>query len=288
MANKRIDEPTGTETVGHEWDGIEELDTPMPRWWLWSFYATIVWAVIYVILYPAWPLVTQATEGVLGWSSRGQLAEEIARENERKAPILAALAQVPIERLPEDSERMRAAVAGGRAAFKVNCVQCHGEGAAGFEGYPNLNDDDWLWGGDLKAIEYTLIHGIRQPGNSQTRIGQMPAFAGRQPCAEPDRQGSCECGRGSALCRQLRRMPWSGWSGFARIRGARSGRCDLALWRHARTGNAPDSTASPRRDAGLGQPAGFGDDQDAGCICTLAWGRRRLRGGRSGPGGGGR
>ena len=186
MANKRIDEPTGTETVGHEWDGIEELDTPMPRWWLWSFYATIVWAVIYVILYPAWPLVTQATEGVLGWSSRGQLAEEIARENERKAPILAALAQVPIERLPEDSERMRAAVAGGRAAFKVNCVQCHGEGAAGFEGYPNLNDDDWLWGGDLKAIEYTLIHGIRQPGNSQTRIGQMPAFAG---ILTPDQAG---------------------------------------------------------------------------------------------------
>ena len=178
MANKRIDEPTGTEFVGHEWDGIEELDTPMPRWWLWTFYATIVWGVIYVILYPAWPLVTQATEGVLGWSSRGQLAEEIAAENERKAPILAALAQVPVERLPEDSERMRAAVAGGRAAFKVNCVQCHGEGAAGFEGYPNLNDDDWLWGGDLKAIEYTLVHGIRQPGHSETRISQMPAFAG--------------------------------------------------------------------------------------------------------------
>ncbi len=178
MANKRIDEPTGTEFVGHEWDGIEELDTPMPRWWLWTFYATIVWGVIYVILYPAWPLVTQATEGVLGWSSRGQLAAEIAAENERKAPILAALSQVPIERLPEDSERMRAAVAGGRAAFKVNCVQCHGEGAAGFEGYPNLNDDDWLWGGDLKAIEYTLVHGIRQPGHSETRISQMPAFAG--------------------------------------------------------------------------------------------------------------
>jgi len=178
MANKRIDEPTGTEFVGHEWDGIEELDTPMPRWWLWTLYATIVWGVIYVILYPAWPLVTQATEGVLGWTSRGQLAEEIAAETERKAPILAALAQVPIERLPEDSERMRAAVAGGRAAFKVNCVQCHGEGAAGFVGYPNLNDDDWLWGGDLKAIEYTLVHGIRQPGDSETRISQMPAFAG--------------------------------------------------------------------------------------------------------------
>ena len=173
---KRIDEATGTSTVGHEWDGIEELDTPMPRWWLWTLYLTIVWAIVYVVLYPAWPLLARGTEGVLGWTSRGQLAQEVAQEGERKAPILAALAQVPIERLPEDSERMRAAVAGGRAAFKVNCVQCHGAGAAGSAGYPNLNDDDWLWGGDLKAIEYTLTHGVRQPGDKETRFSQMPAF----------------------------------------------------------------------------------------------------------------
>ena len=83
MANKRIDEPTGTETVGHEWDGIEELDTPMPRWWLICLYLTIVWGVVYVVLYPAWPLVHSATEGLLGWSSRGQLAAEIAEENDR-------------------------------------------------------------------------------------------------------------------------------------------------------------------------------------------------------------
>ncbi len=173
---KRIDEPTGTSTVGHEWDGIEELDTPMPRWWLWTLYLTIVWGVAYVVMYPAWPMVTRATEGVLGWTSRGQLAQEVAQEGQRKAPILEALAQVPIERLPEDSERMRAAVAGGRAAFKVNCVQCHGAGAAGSPGYPNLNDDDWLWGGDLKAIEVTLTHGVRQPGDERTRFSQMPAF----------------------------------------------------------------------------------------------------------------
>ena len=178
MANKRIDEPTGTETVGHEWDGIEELDTPMPRWWLWTFYITIAWGLVYVVLYPAWPLIEKGTDGLLGWSSRGQLAEEMAREEDRKAPILAALAQVPIERLPEDSELMRQAIAGGRAAFKVNCVQCHGSGAAGFEGYPNLNDDDWLWGGDLRAIEYSITHGVRQPGQDETRQSLMPAFAG--------------------------------------------------------------------------------------------------------------
>ena len=172
----RVDEATGTATVGHEWDGIEELDTPMPRWWLWTFYVTIVWAIGYCIAYPAWPLVSQATEGVLGWSSRGQLAAEIEAQERARAATVAALADMPIEQLPGHPELMRAAVAGGRAAFKVNCVQCHGAGAAGGKGYPNLNDDDWLWGGDLKAIEATIVHGVRQPGDQQTHFSQMPAF----------------------------------------------------------------------------------------------------------------
>jgi cytochrome c oxidase cbb3-type subunit 3 len=176
MADKRIDEPTGTETVGHEWDGIEELNTPLPRWWLWTFYACILFSLGYVIAYPAWPLIDRGTEGVLGWTSRGQLAGEMEAEARRRDPFLAALAQVPVERIAEDEGMMRAAVAGGRAAFKVNCVQCHGSGAAGSEGYPNLNDDDWLWGGDLKAIEYTLVHGVRQPDVAGTRMSLMPAF----------------------------------------------------------------------------------------------------------------
>ena len=176
MANKRIDEATNIETVGHEWDGIEELNNPLPRWWLWSYYASVVFAIGYCIAYPAWPLIEKGTEGVLGWTSRGALAEEMLQEEERKAPILAAISSVPIEQLPQDNAQMRAAIDGGRAAFKVNCVQCHGAGAAGSKGYPNLNDDVWLWGGDLKAIEYSLIHGIRQPGHDETRIGMMPAF----------------------------------------------------------------------------------------------------------------
>lgn len=180
MVNKRIDEATGTETVGHEWDGIEELDTPMPRWWLWTLYATIVWSLVYVVLYPAWPMVEKATDGVLGWSSRGQLAEEMSAAELAQAGVREQLSRIPIERLPEDSALMAQAVAGGAAAFKVNCVQCHGSGAAGSQtlGYPNLNDDDWLWGGDLRAIEYTLVHGIRQAGHEQTRTSLMPPFAG--------------------------------------------------------------------------------------------------------------
>lgn len=176
MADKRIDEATGTPTVGHEWDGIEELDTPMPRWWLWTLYATILWAIVYTVLYPAWPLANSATAGVLGWTSRGQLADEEEAERLRKAPVRLALSRIPIERLHEDSRLMQAAVEGGRAAFKVYCVQCHGSGAAGSKGYPNLNDDDWLWGGDVKQIHQTLVHGIRQPGHDETLMSLMPAF----------------------------------------------------------------------------------------------------------------
>lgn len=174
---KRIDDATGTSTVGHEWDGIEELDTPMPRWWLWTFYTTIVWALVYVVLYPAWPLVNSATRGVLGWSSRGQLEQEMKADAQRRAPVLSAIATTPITDLPAKPELMQAAVQGGAAAFRVHCVQCHGAGGAGVKKlYPSLTDDDWLWGGDLATIEYTITHGIRNPDHDQTRVSQMPAF----------------------------------------------------------------------------------------------------------------
>lgn len=186
VENKRIDAPTGTETVGHEWDGIEELDTPMPRWWVISFWATIIWAIVYVVLYPAIPLANSATQGVWNWSSRGQLEAEMQAETLRRAPITSALAAIPVEQLAGNERLYQAAVEGGRAAFKVHCVQCHGSGAAGSAGYPNLNDDDWLWGGDLSAIHFTLTHGIRQPDHDETRFSQMPAFAGVLAAGEID------------------------------------------------------------------------------------------------------
>lgn len=173
---KRIDQSTGTETVGHEWDGIEELNTPLPRWWLWTFYATVLWAIAYTVFFPAWPMVSRATAGVLGWSSRGQLERQLAADRDKRAPILKAVAATPVNQLPNHPQLMQAAIEGGRAAFRVNCVQCHGSGAAGSKGYPNLNDDDWLWGGDLKTIEYTITNGIRNPDHKQTRTSQMPAF----------------------------------------------------------------------------------------------------------------
>ena len=187
--NKRIDAPTGTETVGHEWDGIEELNTPLPRWWLLTFYACILFAIGYVVVYPAIPLAHSGTKGLWGWTSRGDLAKETAAANAQRGPMLAALAATPIAELPSHPELMKQAVAGGKAAFRVNCVPCHGAGAAGslpgtHTGYPNLNDDDWLWGGDLQSIETTLIHGIRQPGDDASRISLMPSF-GRDGLLKP-------------------------------------------------------------------------------------------------------
>jgi len=174
--NKRIDHATGTPTVGHEWDGIEELDTPMPRWWLYILYATIVFAIGYCIAYPAWPLLTRGTPGVLGWTSKGQLEAELAADKKAKAATLAAIDRLPIEEIEKNPTLMRAAIDGGRAAFRINCSACHGSGAAGSKGYPNLNDDDWLWGGDIKSIQQTLLDGVRFPGDDNTRMSQMPAF----------------------------------------------------------------------------------------------------------------
>ncbi|MET0371959.1 MAG: cytochrome-c oxidase, cbb3-type subunit III [Sphingobium sp.] len=172
----RIDAATGTPTKGHEWDGIEELDTPLPRWWLWTFYATILFAIGYVIAYPALPMLNDYTRGWLGWSSRDALDQELAARERQIAPLRQAIAVTTIDKLAGQPRLMQAAVEGGRAAFKVHCVQCHGSGAAGSKGYPNLNDDDWLWGGDLATIEQTITDGIRNPDHAATRASIMPAF----------------------------------------------------------------------------------------------------------------
>jgi len=185
MAEQNKQSPDGeVGTTSHEWDGIQEFDTPLPRWWLWVFYATILFAIGYCVAYPAIPLASRATAGVLHWSSHGQLATEQAKAEASRASLRLAVANTPIERIPPHSDLMRAAVEGGRAAFKVNCIQCHGTGASGRKGYPNLGDDDWLWGGDIATIRQTLEHGIRQPGDNQTRMSQMPAF-GRDGILNP-------------------------------------------------------------------------------------------------------
>jgi cytochrome c oxidase cbb3-type subunit III len=166
-------------TTGHSWDGIEELNTPLPRWWLWTFYACIVWGVIYTIAYPAWPLISGATPGVLGFSTRQQVAEEIAAAAESNMAINQRLADTELTAIAADPDLNRYAVSAGGAVFKTWCAQCHGSGAAGAKGYPNLLDDDWLWGGDIETIHETITVGIRQQADAEgdyLRQSQMPAF----------------------------------------------------------------------------------------------------------------
>ena len=163
-------------TTGHSWDGIEEYDNPMPRWWLTVFYITIVWGIIYTILYPAWPLVNSATSGILGWSSRGQLAEEVEAQDEANAAINARLDAVELTAIADDPELEQYAINSGAAVFRTWCSQCHGAGAAGAIGFPNLLDDAWLWGGSLEEIYYTVAYGIRNEVSDNSHYSEMPAF----------------------------------------------------------------------------------------------------------------
>ena len=173
---RKIDEATGQEIKSHEWDGIAELDTPLPRWWLWTFYATIVWGVIYTIAYPAWPLVSTATAGILGYSSRAEVAESIAANEQANSDIIARVAATDFAEIASDAELDSFAKAGGAAVFRTYCSQCHGAGAAGAKGYPNLIDDDWLWGSGAEEIAITVRHGIRWEFDDDTRFSEMPAF----------------------------------------------------------------------------------------------------------------
>ncbi len=163
-------------TTGHEWDGIQEYNNPMPRWWVWTFYITIVWAIAYTIAYPAWPLVKGATQGVLGWDTRTDVANEIQRFTDMNATLDAELASIELTTVELGSDLHNFAIQSGRATYMAFCSQCHGAGAAGFVGYPNLLDDDWLWGGDKEAIHFTIAHGIRTDEDFDSRFSEMPAY----------------------------------------------------------------------------------------------------------------
>ncbi len=177
MAEKHVDELSGVETTGHEWDGIRELNNPMPRWWVWTFYLTILWAIGYAIAYPSIPLLTGSTKGLLGYSSRAEVATELADAKVAQAGFIEKIAAASVDQIVADPQLSQFAIAAGASAFKVNCAQCHGTGAAGGPGYPNLNDDDWLWGGSAEQIYTTILHGIRYTQDPDTRVSEMPSFA---------------------------------------------------------------------------------------------------------------
>lgn len=171
----KIDEISGTETTGHEWDGIEELNTPMPRWWLYIFYATIVWAIIYAALMPSIPLLNAHFKGILGHSDRAEVAKELDRLKDQRAVQSARLIGATLNEIRSDADLFRFAMAAGKSAFGDNCATCHGSGGQGFKGYPNLNDDIWLWGGTFDAIRHTLEVGIRAE-HEDTRFSLMQPY----------------------------------------------------------------------------------------------------------------
>lgn len=165
----------GHGTTGHSWDGIEEWNNPLPRWWVWTFYVTIAWGLIYTILYPAWPLVDRATQGLWGGSARTEVAADIASFEAANAEINAKLAAADLTTVSADADLQNYAFNAGAAVFRTWCAQCHGSGAAGAKGYPNLLDNDWLWGGDVEAIHQTIAYGVRSD-HDDTRYSEMPAF----------------------------------------------------------------------------------------------------------------
>ena len=163
-------------STGHSWDGIKAYDNPLPRWWLWSFYATIVWGIGYLIAYPAIPLLNGPTQGLIGTNYRSDVAAEIRRFNDANAPIQAKLVETPLDEIAADPELANYTANAGAAIFRTWCAQCHGSGAGGASGYPTLLDNDWLWGGTLDEIHTTVQHGIRDPRDEDTRLSEMPKF----------------------------------------------------------------------------------------------------------------
>lgn len=175
MSEPERDEHSGVETTGHEWDGIRELDNPLPRWWLWIFYGSIIFSVIYWVLMPAWPGLTGYTHGMLHQSDRADVAVQLQALKRQRGSQEAMLQTATLQQIEGDPDMQAHALAVGQSVFGDNCASCHGVGGGGAPGYPNLRDDVWLWGGTLDEIEHTIRVGVRA-GRPDSRISQMPAF----------------------------------------------------------------------------------------------------------------
>ncbi len=169
------DPVTGRTTTGHEWDGLRELNTPLPKWWFWTFVATVVWGIGYAIAYPSVPWINGYFHGVLGYSQRDVVTAEVRALAARRAGVMDKLKTVPLAEVKNDQALYAVAMTAGRLTFAENCQACHGAGGAGRPGYPVLAGDAWIWGGSLDAIQQTVTFGIRN-AHPESRTSQMPRF----------------------------------------------------------------------------------------------------------------
>lgn len=184
---KDVDSHSGVETTGHSWDGIKELNNPLPRWWLIIWYITIGWAIVYMVLMPAVPALPGLgtnTTGLRNHSDRDLVGEAVQELKTARVAQSAALLDASLETIETDRNLQQFALAMGESLFGDNCATCHGAGGRGAIGYPILADDVWLWDGTLDGIEYTLRHGIRHEADVDTRYSLMPAF-GRDKLLSP-------------------------------------------------------------------------------------------------------
>ncbi|MDO8606923.1 MAG: cytochrome-c oxidase, cbb3-type subunit III [Phaeospirillum sp.] len=176
MATIEKDSVSGQNTTGHEWDGIKELNTPLPKWWVYVFWASVIWAIGYWVLYPSWPTQNGYLKGTLGYSSRGELANDLELQKKGRSAWLSKIEASDTAAIEKDKDLLRYAMAGGKIAFNENCAPCHGSGGVGVVGaYPTLADDEWLWGGALADIEQTIQYGVRS-AHKDTRASEMPKF----------------------------------------------------------------------------------------------------------------
>lgn len=159
----------GYGVTGHEWDGIQEFNNPLPRWWVYVFFATVIYGIGYVVYYPSVP-------GVDSVSGQGQIEEYKAAIEERdaaRAPFDARIEKMPASEIVNDAELMTYSVAAGKALFALNCSQCHGAAGQGAKGYPSFLDDEWIWGGKIDEIVYTITHGIRNEDDPEARAASI-------------------------------------------------------------------------------------------------------------------
>jgi cytochrome c oxidase cbb3-type subunit 3 len=166
---------TGRDTTGHEWDGVKELNTPLPKWWVYVMYATIAWSAVWFVLYPSVPGISGYFHGVLGYSQRTAVNDDVRAVMAQRAGTMDRVKSLSFADIRKDPELMAAAGTAGRIAFANNCQPCHAAGGGGQPGYPALAAGAWIWGGTLDAIEQTIAYGVRG-GDDKGREAQMPRF----------------------------------------------------------------------------------------------------------------